>query len=258
VPPKPTVFDPVLGPLTDDRLTRDFRLYQRSKGHRFSTDDVTTAFVAWQAAPRATRVLDLGCGIGSVLLHLAWKMPSATFVGIEAQAMSYELLVRNVARNGCGERVAVRCGDLRTEVARSGLGPEFDLVTGTPPYFPPGAALDAEDEQRAFARIEYRGGVEDYVEAGAALLARNGAMVLCADARAPARVDAAAAKAGLAIHAQLDLVVREGRPPLFAVWTLRRDPRERERTALVLTDAAGHDTDARRALRAFSGFEPTV
>ena len=113
VSPKPTMIDPVLGPLTDDRLTGGYRILQRSKGHRFSADDVATAFVARSEVPTATRVLDLGCGIGSVLLLLAWNLESASLVGVEAQAMSFELLERNVARNGLTGRVTVIHGDLR-------------------------------------------------------------------------------------------------------------------------------------------------
>ncbi|HEX7603834.1 MAG TPA: hypothetical protein VF316_19585, partial [Polyangiaceae bacterium] len=75
---KPVLDDPLLGPLTDDALTRDFRVWQRAKGHRFSADDLATAYLAWRVAPEARRVVDLGCGLGSVLLHLAWAMPAAT------------------------------------------------------------------------------------------------------------------------------------------------------------------------------------
>jgi len=249
--------DDVLGPLTDDALTRDFRVYQRAKGHRFSSDDLATAFVAWHARPSAKRVLDLGCGLGSVLLHLAWKMPDATFVGIEAQAMSFELLRRNVARAGIAHRVAIHHGDLRDDDAIEKLGRDFDLVTGTPPYFPPGAASDAMDEQRAYARIEYRGGVEAYVATASRVLARDGTVVLCGAALANARVQDAAASAGLALHARCDVIPREREPPLFSVWTLARDrvASEARTSSMTLRDAAGERTADARALRAFSGLE---
>jgi len=75
--PKVALHDPVLGPLTDDLLTRTCASTKRQKGHRFSSDDIVTAYVAYRERPTARRVLDLGSGLGSVLLHLAWKLPEA-------------------------------------------------------------------------------------------------------------------------------------------------------------------------------------
>ncbi len=243
------MLDPRWGPLTEDRLTRDLTIVQRARGHRFSSDDMATAYVACRRAPDARRILDLGCGIGSVLLHLAWSLPTATLVGIEAQAVSFALLTENVRRNQLGARVAIHHGDLRElRVGR------FDLVTGTPPYFPPDAAVDAQDEQRAYARIEYRGGIDAYVVAGAAALAPGGALVLCGDARTEGRLQAAAAEVGLHVVARTAIVAHAPKPPLFAVWTLAHAAAPLVTDELVLRDAAGRTTPDAARLRAFSGF----
>jgi tRNA1Val (adenine37-N6)-methyltransferase len=248
------VVDPELGPLTDDLLTRDVRVFQRAKGHRFSSDDVATAYVAHQARPDARRVLDLGCGLGSVLLQLAWKLPDAKLWGVEAQAQSFELLQRNVARSGFGERVAIAHGDLRDEALLASFGGGFDLVTGTPPYFPPAAALDAEDEQRAYARIEYRGGVEAYVDAGARLLGEGGCFVLCTDARITQRTTAACERAGIEIAARCDVLPRVGKSALFSVWTLCRERTVQRQSSFTLRSASGEPTGDARRLREFCGF----
>lgn len=244
-----------LGELTDDALTRDFRILQRAKGHRFSSDDLATAYIAWHARPDAKRVLDLGCGIGSVLLHLAWKMTDASFVGVEAQAMSFALLERNVERAGIASRVQVHHGDLRKGEVIAKLGTSFDLVTGTPPYFPPGHASDAMDEQRAYARIEYRGGVEAYLATAARVLAPNGTVVMCGDARARERVARGAGAVELFIRARCDVIPREGEPALFSVWTLEREEREPAISSMTLRDRAGERTEDARDLRRFSGLE---
>lgn len=248
--------DPLLGPLTDDRLTRDVRVYQRKKGHRFSSDDIATAYVAHAAAPDARRVLDLGCGLGSVLLCLAWKLPQAELWGVEAQSMSFELLQRNVARSGFAGRIQVRHGDLRDRELLAGFGGAFDLISGTPPYFPPEAALEAEDEQRAYARIEYRGGVEAYISAGAQLLAPNGALVVCGDARALQRTTSACDGEGLSLHSRWDVVARAGLLPLFSIWTARKIPAAScPVLTLTLRGADGEPTQDAANLREFSGFE---
>jgi len=240
-------------PVTRDRLTRDFWLFQRKRGHRFSSDDVVTAWAAMQLAPRPRRALDLGCGIGSVLLHVAWCAPEAELVGVEAQAVSFELLQRNVALNGVGHRVAVHHGDLRDEAVQARVGGGFDLVTGTPPYFPPSTAVDALDPQRAYARVEYRGGVEAYITAARRALAPDGTLVLCGDADAEARVEAATAAHGLARVARWVVLPRAGARPLFSVWAMRFEGGEVRDETLTLRDAEGRPTDDARRLRAFSG-----
>lgn len=252
--PKVTLVDPRLGPLTDDWLTRDVRVFQRAKGHRFSSDDVATAFVAHGARPNARQVLDLGTGLGSVLLILGWKMRDAELCGVEAQDVSFELLRRNVARSGFSERIRVRHGDLRDRALLGSFERSFELVTGTPPYFPPEAALDAEDEQRAYARIEYRGGVEAYIEAGAPLLAPGGALVLCGDARVGARVEAASRAASLPLVARTDVVARAGQPPLFSIWTLSRTESPWVVEQLTLRGPSGEPAPDAARLREFSGF----
>jgi len=250
---KVVLHDPVLGPLTDDLLTRDVRVFQRAKGHRFSSDDVATAYVAFNALSEARRVLDLGCGLGSVLLHLAWKLPEAELTGIEAQAMSFELLQRNVARSGFGSRLRIHHGDIRDQALLASLGGKFQLVTGTPPYFPPDTARDAEDEQRAFARIEYRGGVEAYIEAGARLLEPEGLLVLCGDARVAQRTTSATQANGLSIHARCDVIPRAGRPALFSIWTLGWQPISSTLSSLTLRDSVGEPAADAGLLREFSG-----
>lgn len=252
--PKVTLIDPVLGPLTEDLLTRDVRVYQRAKGHRFSSDDVVTAYVAYGVAQRAKRVLDLGCGLGSVLLQLAWKMPDAELLGVEAHPMSFELLQRNVARSGFASRVRVVHGDLREPLAGCEPGERFELVTGTPPYFPAHAALDADDEQRARARVEYRGGIEAYVQAGERLLDAQGTLVLCGDARADERAISAAAARGLVVRERVDVVPREGRPALFSVWVFRRDSGALQTSSMTLRTAAGQPSADAALLRRFGGF----
>ena len=231
-------------------------VFQRIKGHRFSSDDVVTAWVAMQVCPAPARVLDLGCGLGSVLLHVAWSAPQSTLVGVEAQAVSFALARKNIAHNHLGHRVRVHHGDLRDPEIIGSLGGPFDLITGTPPYFPADAATDAMDEQRAHARIEHRGGIEAYVHAAAQRLATDGWFVVCSDADAALRLEQAAASQHFAVCGHYVVVPRAGRPPLFSVWALRHQSEamplvERE---LTLRDDAGERTADAKMLRAFSGF----
>jgi tRNA1Val (adenine37-N6)-methyltransferase len=236
--------------LTSDAITASFRLLQRRRGHRFSIDDLATAWEAARAvSPEAASFLDLGCGVGSVLLMVAWRLPAARCFGIEAQDVSMELARRNVHENGLGERVRLLHGDLR-EVTRNWSHGPCALVTGTPPYLPLGTASASPDPQRAAARIELRGGVEDYLAAAARVLSPEGVVVVCSDGRVPERVVRGAAAAGLSPVRRLDVVPKAGRSPLFSVWTCARAPRGAlEHAEVIMRDERGERTEASQDMR---------
>lgn len=246
-------------PRTDDPLTGRFDVWQLKGGHRYSLDDVLTAREALRAAPAARRVLDLGCGIGSVLLMEAHHLADARLVGVEAQAISYGLAQQNVARNGQSERVTLIHGDLRepaTQRAAMDAGGPFELISGTPPYMPPGTSTPSPHPQRAHARVELRGGVEDYLAAMAPLLAEGGRAVVCCDARRPERALEGGRAVGLRPLRQLDAVPRAGRDPLFSVFTFG-GPESRgafvHAEPFVARDGEGQRTAAYVALRRFFG-----
>src|SRR4051794_26770676 len=93
-------------PITVDGLTATWRIFQRRKGHRHSTDDLLTAWYALENSPPVTRLLDLGTGIGTVGLLVLSGMPlDSRLTGVEAQEVSFRFLGENVRGNGLEERV---------------------------------------------------------------------------------------------------------------------------------------------------------
>jgi tRNA1(Val) A37 N6-methylase TrmN6 len=240
-------------------LAGDWRIFQRVDGHRWSLDDLVTAWYAASAVADAppARHADLGCGIGTVLLLLAWRFPDLPGVGVEAQAVSVDLARRSLAWNGVEERCAVRCGDLRDPTLLPAAA--FDLVTGTPPYLPPGTATESTRVQVGDCHVEHRGGIEDYCVAARRLLAAGGRFVTCAGGAQVERVAAAASAAGLGIARRRDVVPRAGKAPLFSVYVLERADEAEPATVdppLVVRDARGARTAAFRALRHDMGMPP--
>lgn len=197
-------------------LTGDFRIFQLRSGHRWSLDDFATAHVALESARDVRRAVDLGSGIGSVLLMLAWGLPGAELLGVEAQDVSVALARRSIAFNGVDDRCRVVHGDLRLEASRLEQR-GFDLVTGTPPYIPIGSGLVSSKAQRGPCCFETRGGIEDYAHAAAALLAPGGRFVACYGAQPEARGEEAARAAGLAVLRRVDVIPRAGKPVLLRV-----------------------------------------
>jgi tRNA1Val (adenine37-N6)-methyltransferase len=230
-------------------LAGDWRLFQKRSGHRWSLDDLITAWVATRDRDPtiAVRALDLGCGLGSVLLLVAWRLPAATVLGIEAQADRAALGRRSIAYNGVAERCQIVDGDLREMTAAAGT--TFDLITGTPPYFPRGTGTESAKPHAAPCRFELRGGVEDYLAAAAGRLAPRGTITMCTSSLERARVTAGAAAAGLTVREHWEIVPRTGKAALIAVDQLTTEPGPRRDHQLIVRDAAGAWTSDFRTVR---------
>jgi tRNA1Val (adenine37-N6)-methyltransferase len=241
-------------------LAGDWRILQRIRGHRWSLDDLVTAWFAAQlteATPPA-RLADLGCGIGAVLLLLAWRFPQARCAGIEAQPLSVALARRSLGWNGAEGRCEVRLGDLRDPGAFP-EGAVYELVTGTPPYLPAGTATEPTRVQQAPCHIEQRGGIEAYCAAAARLMTPKARFVVCHAAPQSERAVAAARMSGLTIESRCDVIPRQGKGALFAVCSMRHAGEITCGTALpplVVRDAHGQRTDTFRVLRQQMGMPP--
>jgi tRNA1Val (adenine37-N6)-methyltransferase len=206
---------------TLDFICGHFRIFQYAKGHRYSTDDVLTAWYGTAHAPRVDRAADLGSGIGSVALISAWRLPGATFCTVEAQDISIRLARKTMQYNGLQSRVTLYHGDLRDPSVLANE-PPFDLVTGSPPYCPPGTATEADHKQAVPARIEVRGTVADYAEAAARILAPGGLFAFVFPTNQTERALQGVEAAGLKLVRRRDILFKEGEPPLITLFAASR------------------------------------
>lgn len=209
---------------TLDSISGHFRLFQLEKGHRFSTDDVLTAWYGTTWCPTARTVLDLGSGIGAVGMIAAWRLPGARFVTVEAQEDSVRLARKSAQWNGLAARYEIRQGDFRKPCALR-ADERFDLVLGSPPYFPSGSGVEGDHPQKVACRFELRGTVADYCAVASPHLERGG-FFACVFPVAPeeqeARVKSGAAASGLVIVRHRPVVLREGERPLLGLFGMMR------------------------------------
>jgi len=194
-----------------DYLCGFWRIFQYTKGHRFSLDDILTAWFGTTCCPRADRIADLGSGIGSVGLAAAWRCPGARVHTVEAQAISARLARKSAAYNGVLDRYTIHEGDLRDPGLFEGEAP-FDLVLGSPPYWPVGSRTKAEHPQAIPARLEVRGDIADYAQAAARLLAPGGVFACVFPSDQVERAAEAYRRAGLLLLRRQDVIFKEGDP----------------------------------------------
>ncbi len=262
--------DPALGQTGEgeslDALSGRFKIFQLRDGHRFSTDDIITAWYGSSHAPSVRRVLDLGSGIGSVGMTAAWRLPFASFVTVEAQEQSVALARRSARYNGLESRYEIRQGDFRDPGV---IQPQekFDLVLGSPPYFPLDSGVLGDHPQKIACRFEVRGTVADYCGTAARHLGQGGFFACVFPVNPPhqlQRVIEGARSAGLTILRWRPVVLKEGELPLLGLFGmvlsehLQPEIRDHgfEEPALVIRRRDGSIHPEYRAVKQSIGFRP--
>ena len=205
---------------TLDALSGHFKIFQRKNGHRYSTDDLLVAWYGTSWAGSAKRVLELGSGIGSVGMISAWRLQGAQFVAIEAQDESVEMQRRSLELNGLLGRYELRHGDFRDpQVLR--FDEQFDLVLGSPPYFPLGTGGESTDPQKLACRFEIRGDVRDYIRIASQHLSPGGMCALVFPIeKDEARVIEGAKLNGMTIVRKRPVRLKEDADPLLCLYAL--------------------------------------
>ncbi len=131
---------------------------------------------------------------------------------------------KSAAWNGLEHRYEIREGDFRNPGVVC-ASERFDLVLGSPPYFPQGDGVESDHPQRQACRFELRGNIADYCAAAARHLA-SGGIFACVFPIAPVeqeqRVIAGAKAAGLVIVRRRPVVLREGERPLLGLFVMMR------------------------------------
>lgn len=223
-------------------LVGHYRIFQRIDRHRYSTDDLVTSWISIKENAKLKcsnphYYLDIGCGIGSVLLSNAWQLPESTCMGIEVQQSRYSQAIRSITYNlgvypSEQSRVHAYNCDLRdwasiqTLTGRS----HFDLITGTPPYFDPGTqASQTTCAESLGCLFEMKGSIDQYCLTASKLLRVPDSVsstdspsifVVCHSSLHSASVYLACFNSDLVVLKRTDVVPKVGKPPLFSVFVV--------------------------------------
>lgn len=135
----------------EDLLFGRIRMKIPDAQFRVSTDSMVLADFC-RIKP-GSRVLDLGCGCGTLGLLLLGADGTLQLRGIELQEAAARQAQENAEENGFSDRMHIVCGDLRQAHTQIAPG-NFDCVISNPPYYPPESGyLHAQDSLSA-ARSE--------------------------------------------------------------------------------------------------------
>jgi tRNA1Val (adenine37-N6)-methyltransferase len=161
--------------LSDETLDtfsrKSIKVLQKKTGYRFSIDAVLLSQFA--RIRTNERVIDLGTGCGILPLLLCHDTKAHSFVGVEIQKGLAELAKRNVQLNHFEDRVSILHNDLR-KLKRIFPPGSFHVVLSNPPYRKYRTGRVNPTLEKAIARHEIEGTLEDLVSMASYLLPSKG------------------------------------------------------------------------------------
>jgi len=155
----------------DTFLNGKLHVLQKKKGYRFSLDAILLSqFVRIRKNERA---IDLGTGCGILPLLLSHTTKALSFVGVEIQKGLAECARKNVVLNHLDGRISILRQDFRK--LRGTFPPgSFDVVLSNPPYRRYRSGRINPSVEKAVARHEIKGTLEDLIVIASYLLPPQG------------------------------------------------------------------------------------
>jgi tRNA1Val (adenine37-N6)-methyltransferase len=148
---------------------------QSRSGYRFSLDAVLLAYFV---DPRpGNKVMDLGTGNGVIPLILAHLHPAISIAGVELQYQMASRAASTIRLNRLERRIDILQGDVRA-IEKIAPPESFNVVVCNPPFRQPTSGRLSVDGERRIARHEMKGGLNDFIYAGAFLLGAGGRMAM--------------------------------------------------------------------------------
>ena len=147
------------------------QILQKRRGYRFSVDAVLLSqFIKIRKNEKA---IDLGTGCGILPLLLSHTTRARSFVGVEIQKELATLARKNVTLNHLEKQVSILLQDFR-ELKETFPPGTFDVVFSNPPYRRYLAGRINPSMEKAVARHEIKGTLEDLVTIASYLLRAKG------------------------------------------------------------------------------------
>ena len=156
----------------DKLLGSRFAVEQPAKGYRIAVD--TLLLAAAVPAQAGHHILDMGCGVGGVMLAIAARVADCTLTGIEIQSHMADLCKSNIRRNGYEARMKVLHADV-TVLDEAFIG-QFDHVALNPPYNDSARHIASPHTSKKRANTDEAGELEDWIAAAATALKQDGLM----------------------------------------------------------------------------------
>ena len=132
-------------------LNGGLELFQPKDGFRFGLDSI----LLYASVGKYENCIELGSGVGVVLISLAKRFPKSRLLGIEKNKELIEIAKKNIKLNNLEHlNIDYYCLDLKAKKFLSELNNTFDRVVMNPPYFNVNSVLSSKNKSKVYSRYE--------------------------------------------------------------------------------------------------------
>jgi tRNA1(Val) A37 N6-methylase TrmN6 len=185
----------------------------RGEGYRVAVDSLLVAAAVPLYEDDGGNLLDMGCGVGVIMLAIGMRCPQVHLTGIEIHPPIAELCRRNILHNGFQGRATVEEGDV-TSLSQRFAG-QFNHVVSNPPFHDPKGHTASPEAYRKMALMESEeaGALAQWVRAGYDALITGGLLTVIFRADREDALLSAVMAAGFAETSIRPILSKEGAAP---------------------------------------------
>lgn len=161
--------------ITSDKIFNDFIFIDQHKdGYRFNSDSMILSWFIFKILSQKdiSTSVEIGSGTGIIPIVLNCRGLSSKTYCFEVQDDLFKILCRNIKKNGLSDiLIPIKESFLNNPPA---VVEKCDLVYSNPPYFPLDTGRHSPNREKAKARHEFFGSLNDFFLSASKILKNKG------------------------------------------------------------------------------------
>jgi len=152
-------------------------IFQRKTGYRFSADSLILSFHDNYSlnSKKINKIMEIGSGSGIIPIILNKRGFKGNIECVEIQKNMFEILKLNIKENNLEQYLTpINSNFLSLDIKQE----RYDIIFSNPPYYTIKEGIINPDSEKAFARHEFFGTIDDFIAKSSKILKKKSNLFL--------------------------------------------------------------------------------
>jgi len=152
-------------------------IFQRKTGYRFSADSLILSWYIFQYinSKKINKIMEIGSGSGIIPIILNKRGFKGNIECVEIQKNMFEILKLNIKENNLEQYLTpINSNLLSLDIKQE----RYDIIFSNPPYYTIKEGIINPDSEKAFARHEFFGTIDDFIAKSSKILKKKSNLFL--------------------------------------------------------------------------------